>query len=172
MLLFKTPFTVAPLAGVGVNDIRELDPARVRWELSLMGPRYRQAAITLALAAMLLRAFLPMGWMPNPAGFAESPLVICLMDMPLGAAHAMDMSKSMDMDMPGMDMHGHDHGQQQNNEQCPFAAAPHAAAPITVAELAPPSILSHFVVHEAALEVVKGATRYQPQSPRAPPKIV
>ena len=131
-----------------------------------MGPRHRQAAITLALAAMLLRAFLPMGWMPNPAGFTQSPLVICLMDMPSGAAHAMDMSG---MDMSGMNMHGHDHGQQQNNEQCPFAAAPHAAAPVTVAELAPPSILSRFVVHEAALEVVKGAARYQPHSPRAPP---
>lgn len=133
-----------------------------------MGPRYRQAAVTFALAAMLLRALLPMGWMPNPAGFAQSPLVICLMDMPSGTAMAMDMSKPMDMDMKG---HGQDHGQQQNNEQCPFAAAPHAAAPVTIAELAPPSILSRFVVHEAATEAVHGAGHYQPQSPRAPPEI-
>src|SRR6202008_755800 len=117
------------------------------------GPRYRQAAVTLALAAMMLRALLPMGWMPNPDGFAQSPLVICLMDMSSGAAmSAMDMSKPMDMQG-----HGNDHGQQQNNEQCPFAAAPHAAAPVTIAELAPPSILNRFVVHEAATEAVHGA---------------
>ena len=134
-----------------------------------MGPRHRQAAITLALAAMLLRAFLPMGWMPNPAGFTESPLVICLMDMPSGMdmSHAMDMSKPMDMGMQG---HGHGDS-QQNNEQCPFAAAPHAAAPATIANLAPPSTLSRFVVHEAPDHSVTGTARYQPQSPRAPPEI-
>jgi len=128
---------------------------------------FRLAAVQLALAAMMLRALLPMGWMPNPDGFAQSPLVICLMDMSSGAAmSAMDMSKPMDMQS-----HGNDHGQQQNNEQCPFAAAPHAAAPVTVAEVAPPSVLSRFVVHEAAPQAVHGAGHHQPQSPRAPPEI-
>jgi len=97
---------------------------------------FRLAAVQLALAAMVLRALLPMGWMPNPEGY------------------------------------GQDHGQQQNNEQCPFAAAPHAAAPVTVAEVAPPSVLSRFVVHEAAPQAVHGAGHHQPQSPRAPPEIV
>src|ERR1700729_3419972 len=99
---------------------------------------FRLAAVQLALAAMVLRALLPMGWMPNPDGFAQSPLVICLMDMPSG----MDMSRAMDMDMQG---HGQDHGQQQNNEQCPFAAAPHVAAALAIAELAPPSELARFI---------------------------
>jgi len=135
-----------------------------------MGPRFRQAAVTLALAAMALRAFLPMGWMPNPDGFAQSPLVICLMDMPSGMdmSHAMDMSKPMDMNMQG---HGQDHGQQQNNEQCPFAAAPHVAASVAIAALAPPSTLTRFVVHEAADHYIAGAAHYLPQSPRAPPEI-
>lgn len=142
--------------------------------------RFRQAAVTLALAAMVLRALLPMGWMPNPSGFAISPLIICLMDMPSGMtrAHAMDMSGTDMMDMSGtnMDVHdhrggGHDHGGSQSNETCPFAAAPHVAAPATVAALTPSSTLSRFVVHEAPDRFIASIARYQPQSPRAPPKI-
>ena len=129
---------------------------------------FRLAAVQLALAAMMLRALLPMGWMPNPDGFAQSPLVICLMDMPSGMdmSHAMDMSKPMDMDM-----HGHDHGQQQNNEQCPFAAAPHVAAPFTIAELAPPSELARFAERPISRTLPALAHDYHPQSPRAPPEI-
>jgi hypothetical protein len=132
---------------------------------------FRLAAVQLALAAMMLRALLPMGWMPNPEGFAQSPLVICLMDMPSGMdmSHAMDMSKPMDMDM---DMHGHDHGQQQNNEQCPFAAAPHIAAPFIIAELAPPSELARFTEKPASRTLSALALDYHPQSPRAPPTSI
>jgi len=124
---------------------------------------FRLAAVQLALAAMMLRALLPMGWMPNPDGFAQSPLVICLMDMPSG----MDMSKPMDMDM-----HGHDRGQQQNNEQCPFAAAPHIAAPFTIAELAPPSELARFAEKPVSRTLPALALDYHPQSPRAPPTSI
>jgi len=138
-----------------------------------MRDRVHRLAVTLALAAMALRALLPMGWMPNPQGFAQSPLMICLMDLPGGMAmsKAMDMSHmdmSKPMDMPG---HGHGGGQQQNNEQCPFAAAPHVASPVTIADIAPPSTLSHFVLHEVADHSIIGAGHYQPQSPRAPPEI-
>jgi len=137
---------------------------------------FRLAAVQLALAAMMLRALLPMGWMPNPDGFAQSPLVICLMDMPAGVSmprgmdmsHAMDMSKTMDMDMQG---HGQDHGQQQNNEQCPFAAAPHVAAPFAIAELAPPSTLARFAEKPASRTLLALTHDYHPQSPRAPPEI-
>jgi hypothetical protein len=131
----------------------------------------RLAAIQLALAAMMLRALLPMGWMPNPDGFAQSPLVICLMDMPSGMdmSHAMDMSKPMDMGIQG---HGQDHGQQQNNEQCPFAAAPHIAAPVTVAAIAPPSELAHFAEKPASRTHLAFALDYHPQSPRAPPTLI
>jgi len=130
---------------------------------------FRLAAVQLALAAMMLRALLPMGWMPNPDGFAQSPLVICLMDMPSGMdmAHAMDMSKPMDM--AG---HGQDHGQQQNNEQCPFAAAPHIAASVTIAELAPPSELARFAEKPASRTLPALALDYHPQSPRAPPTLI
>jgi hypothetical protein len=129
---------------------------------------FRLAAVQLALAAMVLRALLPTGWMPNPEGFTHSPLVICLMDMPSGMdmSHAMDMSKPMDMDMQG-----HGHSQQQNNEQCPFAAAPHVAASIAMAELAPPSELAHFAEQPDSRTLPSLALDYHPQSPRAPPGI-
>lgn len=135
---------------------------------------FRLAAVQLALAAMVLRALLPMGWMPNPGGFAQSPLVICLMDMPFGMtmSHTMDMSHAMDMSEPmDMDKQGHDHGQQQNNEQCPFAAAPHIAAPVTMAELAPPSELARFAEKAASRTLPAWTADYHPQSPRAPPGI-
>ena len=136
---------------------------------------FRLAAVQLALAAMMLRALLPTGWMPNPDGFAQSPLVICLMDMSSGMPQAMDMSHDMDMsamDMSKpMDMQGHDHGQQQNNEQCPFAAAPHVAAPFTIAEIAPPSELAHFAETPTSHTQFAFALDYHPQSPRAPPEI-
>jgi len=88
----------------------------------------RNLAVTLALAAMLVRAAIPAGWMPNVAGPLGSGFVICSVD---GAHHlpAHDPSK------------GHDDG-----SICPFAAAAHLAppqmppaiaAPFTIAFLAP-----------------------------------
>lgn len=131
---------------------------------------FRLIAVQLALAAMMLRALLPMGWMPNPEGFANSPLVICLMDSPSG----MDMSAAKDMS--GMDMakpgQSHDHGQQQSNESCPFAAAPHIGAPVgLLAELAPPSRLARFAETPASETRLSADPAHQPQSPRAPPEI-
>lgn len=141
-----------------------------------MQTRYPRAAVILALAAMMLRALLPMGWMPNPSGFAQSPLVICLMDTPSGvdmsAMSQMDVStmSQMDMshDMSGMDMKK-DHGGQQTSEPCPFAAAPHIAAPLAVAELARIPELVHFAEKSPAIAHFDRVAHYQPQSPRAPP---
>ncbi len=132
---------------------------------------FRRTAVTLALAAMTLRAILPTGWMPNPSGLAQSPLVICMMDTGLDAS----MPQMMDMpamDMPAMDMPGHDHG-QQHGESCPFAAAPHIAASAgPAAQLVLPSHLAHFA-EKPLLKTRRAAkAQYQPQSPRAPPSFV
>lgn len=136
-----------------------------------MREKARRPLFHLAVMAMFLRALLPAGWMPNPEGFAESPLVICLMDMPSGMSmmHNMDMSKPMDMDMPG---HDQDHGQQQNNDQCPFAAAPHFATPVTLAAVTLP-VLSVGIVHRGQVwSWGARALPYSPQAPRAPPSLV
>jgi uncharacterized protein involved in copper resistance len=135
---------------------------------------FRRAAVGLAFAAMMLRALMPAGWMPNPSGAGGSLFVICDMDQ-------MDMSK-MDMshmsaaDMANMDMSGMDHGapgknsgDAHHNEACPFAAAPHVATPSIVAMLLLPSMLAKFSPFQAREQVAIKTTVYTPQSPRGPP---
>jgi hypothetical protein len=132
----------------------------------------RRAAVTLALAAMALRALLPMGWMPNPEGFAQSPLIICLMDLPQSVQMDMDMAKSTGMPM-SMDMHGGKSGQGQNDDHqtCPFAAAPHVAAAVTIAYIPAPTILGRFHGETNITALLTRASVYKPQSPRAPPAL-
>ena len=45
--------------------------------------RLRPVLIHLALAALIMRALIPAGWMPNPQGVGESAFVICTMDGPV-----------------------------------------------------------------------------------------
>lgn len=128
-----------------------------------MNTRFRRAAVFFALVAMALRALLPMGWMPNPTGFTQSPLVICLMDLPM----------PMHMDMHG-GMHGghsNDHGQQQSNETCPFAAAPHLAGPALDITISEPELALATVQSRHRDHAQTSSSHYSPQSPRAPPSF-
>lgn len=85
----------------------------------------RSFAVTLALSAMLLRAMLPAGWMPNVTGVGGAALVICSVD---GAHH-----------LPSHDpAHGDDH-------MCPFAAAAHLAPPQAPPAIAQPFVMAQFV---------------------------
>jgi hypothetical protein len=110
----------------------------------------RSFAATLALSAMLLRAVLPAGWMPNVAGIGDAPLVICSVD---GFHH--------------LPAHDPAHG-QQDDHMCPFAAAAHLAPP-----QAPPAIAQPFAI--AWLAPAFGTPRavshlYDPgHAPRGPP---
>jgi len=144
---------------------------------------FRRAAVCLALAAMMLRALMPAGWMPNPAGTGESFFVICdmdQMDMSKMDMSQMGMSK-MDMghmDMAHMDMSGMDHGSSGKHsgdghqQPCPFAAAPHIATPSSGAALQLPSQLAKFSPLMAAEQAAIKAATYKPQSPRGPPTSV
>ena len=136
---------------------------------------FRRAAVCLALAAMMLRALMPAGWMPNPAGAGDSFFVIC--DMDQGDMPGMDMSHMSAMDMSKMDMSGTDHGGKQSgdahqHEACPFAAAPHVATPSAEAELLLPSLLAKFSPLLAQGQAAIKAATYTPQSPRGPPVFV
>jgi Protein of unknown function (DUF2946) len=122
-----------------------------------MPHRFRFAAIHLALAAMLLRALLPAGWMPNPAGIGESIFIVCTMDGPVQQADQHQQGKHMPDDG------------QRGHEECPFAAAPHIAAPAAVALLALPSYFGRFSNPPSLTAATATASSYQPQSPRAPP---
>jgi len=75
----------------------------------------RHTLIHIALAALILRAFLPTGWMPNPQGPTESAFVICTMDGPVQTTDGKAL--------PGKD-------DPRAHEACPFAAAPHLATPL------------------------------------------
>ncbi len=112
----------------------------------------RSFAITLALSAMLLRALLPAGWMPE-AG--SGTLVICTADG--GMAH----------------MPGHAHPLPgRGKDACPFAAV----APLTPAHFAPVALVippAGKPTRVAPAQIaVRTSDAYRAQSPRAPPFAV
>ena len=135
---------------------------RPRWPT--LTRNIRLAATTAAVAAMLLRALLPEGWMPGTTSSGMPELVICTMDQPVQAMPMTGQDGKMDMPMPG-------HGDNGHRESCPFAAAPHVAAPASLPVLAEASITSVRFEAPDSLLGVKNARPYTPQSPRAPPSL-
>lgn len=117
--------------------------------------RVRLAAIHLAIVAMLLRALLPAGWMPDPAGTAT--FTICTMD---ATGHHAEQDPA---GKPAPDDGRHSH------EECPCAAAPHVAAPVLAAQLPAPSTASHRVDFPEFAITSGPIVAYEPHSPRAPP---
>src|SRR6185312_2562446 len=94
----------------------------------------RYAILHLALIAMILRGFLPVGWMPAPPGDTHAALVLCTMAGPalLADHHAPDRHAPADP--------------TSTHDQCPFAAAPHLAPPADLGVLALPAgfaVLAH-----------------------------
>lgn len=112
-----------------------------------------QAVRHLALIALILRAMLPAGWMPD----AQSGLVIC--SATLGAIHhdSADGKTSHD-------------GQAQQQE-CPFAASVHSAPAPAAPALALPA-LHAFIARIDRGHAAVIAARFSPASPRAPPARV
>jgi len=80
----------------------------------------RLAGFHIALAAMLLRAFMPDGWMPAPpsplADAGWTPFVICTSSGLVRLTEA-----------PGT--HHHDDDADHSHAPCPYAAAAHLAVP-------------------------------------------
>ena len=117
------------------------------------------AGVQIALVAMLLRAILPVGWMPGAADNAATAFVICTVNGPVHAAPAHDGGK-----------HGQDDGRQ--NDVCPFAASVHLATPAAVVSVAPPTQIASFTFIHLPARAVQSAARYAIASPRAPPSLV
>lgn len=130
--------------------------------------KLRLAATTAAVAAMLLRALLPEGWMPGTTSSGMPELVICTMDQPVQAAvmamPMMGQDGKMNMPSPG-------HGDNGHRESCPFAASPHVAAPASLPVLAEASITSVRFEGPDDFSSIKSARHYTPQEPRAPPSL-
>jgi len=106
----------------------------------------------LALAALILRALLPAGWMPD----AQSGLTICSV-YTLGTIHHDGAP-------------GHSDG-KTSQEECPFAAAPHFAATPDTPKLALPAFHAFVAETDRAYAAMVSA-RFTPGAPRAPPSIV
>jgi hypothetical protein len=106
----------------------------------------------LALVALILRALLPAGWMPD----AQAGLVVCSANT-LGVIHH-DTAP------------GHSNG-KASHEECAFAAAPHLASAPDGPQLALPAFHAFVATtdHATARTI---AARFTPQSPRAPPAFV
>jgi hypothetical protein len=110
----------------------------------------KQLAVSLALAAMLLRALLPDGWMPASAG-SGTPFTICSID----GVHTGGKTQ------PAHDQH--EHG------SCAFAAMGHISPPSQPAlALAPHDIVLR-IARVFADETVVRQTVHRPNAARAPP---
>ena len=139
-------------------------PLRQHWilpdEWKCLTSRYvmiriiRLTALQLAICAMMLRALIPAGWMPNADSDATAGLfTICSVDS--RASH----------DGSGSD----DQKQVDRHEVCPFAAAPQLATPTVMAALAIPSLIAVVAEPSSVGDAVPRHTAYAPQAPRAPP---
>jgi hypothetical protein len=117
---------------------------------------FRHAAIHLALAAMILRAFLPAGWMPNtqPGG---SALVICTMDGAVqNSADKKDIAGKND---------------PRAHESCPFAAAAQPAPAQDFIALAAPELSRQAAPRHLASGLEARRTAFLKPASRAPPAL-
>jgi hypothetical protein len=119
-------------------------------------PAFRSLAVTLALSAMLLRAVVPAGWMPNTAASDASPFTICSID---GAHHA---PTHQDPARGSQDEHGF---------TCPFAAIAHLAPPQLPLAL-PQPFATAFLAPISALPRIYSRIGDPGHAPRGPPVSV
>jgi len=117
-------------------------------------PGIMHAVRHVALAALILRAMLPAGWMPD----AQAGLTICSLDAAPAVGHLGTVHH---------DGAPADHG-KADHQECPFAAAAHFAPPPQNAVLALP-IQHAFAAATDQARAVLIAARFSPGSPRAPP---
>ena len=123
---------------------------------------FQVVGFQLALAAILLRALLPPGWMPNPSIGSNSPFIICTVD---------GISTS------GVAAHGApnrnppNQGDGRLRDVCAYACAVHFVSPIAKVTVAPPNLRARTDTCELA-PTCPTIARYTQQSPRAPPSLI
>jgi len=117
----------------------------------------RHTLVHIALAALILRAFLPTGWMPNPQGPADSAFVICTMEGPVQATDGKAL--------PGKD-------DPRAHEACPFAAAASLAPPVDFIRLAAPELSRSPAPRALAAGLNARAMPFARPSSRAPPTLI
>ena len=155
-----------------------LTPARDPREKASMRGVFKSAAVHLALAAMVLRALLPVGWMPNTAHAGAGPLMLCdgmepaMHDMP-AMADMPGMSHDAMASMPGMDHEApppSDHPQHHGaGAPCVFAAAAPLATPVAALPVPAPAPHAIALAFTPAQESDLSRRAYRPNAARAPP---
>ncbi|NWH08490.1 MAG: hypothetical protein HXY22_07615 [Alphaproteobacteria bacterium] len=121
--------------------------------------RLRIVAVTLALAAMTLRALVPAGWMPSSTmGMDGIPLVLCTLEGVVTVTLGPDGQPQAPQKKSG-----HTH------EVCPFAGAAPLAAAVDPAGITLPDLAAHFVRCAAFITRLSGRALYAPHHPRGPP---
>jgi hypothetical protein len=121
---------------------------------------FSQAIRHLALIAMVMRAMLAAGWMPD----AQAGLTLCSVSATLGVIHHDGGPASPD------DPSNHQANHQASHQECPFAAAPQLASTPDAPQLALPA----FHAFAAAIDRAYAATvaaRFTPHAPRGPPTL-
>lgn len=104
----------------------------------------------LLLAALLLRALMPLGWMPGSAQLGQAAWIICTAD------------GQIQHGAPGKD------DSHQQHQPCAFAAAHVMASPGGYTFTAP-QLQASALRTRAAPATIRVAGVFTPQSPRAPP---
>ena len=107
----------------------------------------------ILLAALLIRALLPLGWMPGQAQLGEAAFVICAAD------------GTLQHGMPGKD------GEAKPHQPCAFAAASQIFDLPEAAHIPAPSVARLPGTVLAAADVRTGAI-HRPHAARAPPLTV
>jgi hypothetical protein len=100
----------------------------------------------VAFLALVARALLPTGWMPDANG-----LTICSVGTPVHH-----------------DEHGKAPAQDADHDSCPFAAAPHLASVPDLPQLALP-VFHAFAAATDRAYAASVSAHFTPGSPRAPP---
>ena len=129
---------------------------------ALVSKRHRPWFSAFALAAFLLRALIPPGFMPSGDGFFN--LKMC--------PEGLSLRAQLQLDPHAMHRHhaGHDH-QSWSSSHCQFAAlasAPPASHSVSVSFVL--DVISFSVLHEALL--FPEADRFRIAQPRGPPFLV
>jgi hypothetical protein len=117
----------------------------------------KSAALQFALLAMVLRAFLPAGWMPAAISSADaSPFVICTMDGPLHQTPAKQKPSS-------------DH--DRASAPCVFAAAAPLAPPLADAVSVALSNIAAPIHFASSPDTFAANAIFRPNTARAPPTL-
>ena len=123
----------------------------------------QQTMLQLALAAMVVRALVPAGWMPGPSeGATGAPLIICT-----GQGLA-----TVYLDAAGKPIPHHDQGQTHQRDVCPYAAAGHLALPEIGPHYAAPSLALLKEPAAGKTDALPRAHALRAHRPRGPPSLV